>query len=358
MGDGVPSREVMATLGVECSMQACTIRRPTFGLRSMIFRNLSFSRTLAVLALLVVSMPAQRGETGGTGELTAEQIQAMRGARQKQGMKRKGETDAEMEERWANMTPDERLDAGKRRGSKAHCRFVAACRPPKLLPGQSGVMLITAILQGQAVLPAPLNMVMTPRVKEGTASLGNLAARPANPGTIAKAYLGRPVYENTAVFEVPVTLGKDAKLGEKTPLAVDLQFDIYHGDSGQAVGRFIERVSTDVEVAPHVDPQVVGGRGEREAPQPKPTPVVEQPKPAKSDDASQPDSNTLGGGEANTIPVSDTTPSGNPEEASDPQTGGGDLPPAVVDEGGLPLPLMIGAGVFLLVIALLVMRKK
>lgn len=345
-------REVMAGLSVECSIQACTIRRPTIGLRSMIFRLSSISRILAVLILIVAVVPAQRGEVGGE-QLTAEQQKAMRMLRAKGDKPQEaGEADSEAAARWEAMSPEERLAANIRRGSKAHCRFVAACRPPKLLPGQSGVLMITAILQGQAVLPAPLQLKMTPRVKVGSVSLGALAAHPALPGTMAKAYINRPVYENTAVFEVPVTMGNDAKLGQKTPLAVDLEFDLYDGKSGQAIGRFIERVSADVEIAPHVDPEVAG-RANKPKVTPKPVVAVEPVnKQSSQEDATKPDGNAMGG-KATEVPVAGAKPA----EVVEPATSG-DLPPTETGGIGMPYMLVIGGGAFLLVIALLLMRKK
>ena len=77
-----------------------------------------------------------------------------------------------------------------------------------------------------------------------------MTMRPAALGTIHKGYLGRPVYENTAVFEVPVTLSQSAKLGEKVSVALEFEFDVYDGDSAQVVGRFTERVNAVIEVAP------------------------------------------------------------------------------------------------------------
>jgi predicted RecA/RadA family phage recombinase len=320
----------------------------------MIFCLSSLSRILAVLFLLVAVVPAQLGEAG---ELTAEQIQAMRGqrqnaakAKQKGDFKEEAADDAAAGARWAAMTPGERLAANVRRGSKSHCRFVAVCRPPKLLPGESGTLMITAILQGQAVLSSPLQMTMTPRVNLGSVSLGDLVAHPALPGTMAKAYLGRPVYENTAVFEVPVTMGNDVRLGEKTSVSVDLQFDVYHGESGLPVGRFIERVTTNVDVAPHIDPQIVGRKTKS---QDEPEAVsIAPPKPTNSETTTKPDSNAMGG-------TAVVIPAGGSElvEVDEPATSG-DLPPTGGDGGGVSFMMIIGGGVFLLAMLVLLMRKN
>jgi hypothetical protein len=324
----------------------------------MIIRLSSLSRILAVLFLIVAVMPAQRSESG---ELTAEQIQAMRGARQNAAKANKqkalgkeegeGGADAESSGKWATMTPEERLAANTRRGSKAHCRFVAVCRPPKLLPGQSGTLIISAILQGKSVLPSPLQMTMTPRVKLGSVSIGNLVAHPALPGTIAKAYLGRPVYENTAVFEVPVTMGKDVKIGEKTSVTVDLQFDVYDGDSGRALGRYIERVTTDVDVAPHVDPPIAGRQAKQED---EPEPVAVAPtETTDSEAAANPDSKAMSGTAAVVVPTVAPEPVDVDESATS-----GELPPTDGDSLSISIMLTVVGGALLLGIIALRMRKK
>lgn len=262
---------------------------------------------------------------------------------------------AEGKANWANMTPEERLNASIRRDSKGQCRFVATCRPPRLMPGESGTLLITAILQGAAVLPAPLQMMMTPRVTQGSVAFGAMVAQPAQPGVLAKGYLGRPVYENTAVMEVPVTMGANAKLGSKQPVAVDLQFDIFDGTSTQVVGRFIERVTTDVEVGQYIDPPIAGRRSTKPTVT-EPTPVITatEPKGATTDGNKPKGPDALGG--TATVPVGNNTSIGN-SEVTEP-VAAGDLPPTETDEAGLPFGLIIGGVAFLLVIVLLMMRKK
>jgi hypothetical protein len=322
----------------------------------MIISLSSLSRILAVLTLLAAVVPAQRGESG---ELTAEQIEAMRGARQSAGKAKQkalgkedgeGGADDSQSARWAAMTPEERLAANTRRGSKAHCRFVAVCRPPKLLPGQSGTLVISAILQGQSVLPSPLQMTMTPRVKLGSVSLGDLVARPALPGTIAKAYLGRAVYENTAVLEVPVTMGKDVTLGGKTSVAVDLQFDVYDGDSGRALGRYIERVTTDVDVAPHVDPQIAGRQAQQED---EPEPVAIAPTgTTDSEVAAAPGSEAMSGTAAVVATVAEEPVDVDESAVS------GELPPTDGDSLTISTMLTLIGGALLLVIIALRMRKN
>lgn len=313
-----------------------------------------FSRLSPLVVFLTAVLPlttalfAQEGARGsqhpGVG---------LRKARQEVSDKQRGEESKGG--KWATLTPEERLNASVRRNSKGQCRFVATCRPPKLMPGESGTLLITAILQGAAVLPAPLQMTMIARNPRGSVALGAMVANPAQLGVLAKGYLGRPVYENTAVLRVPVTMGTDAKLGSKQPVALDLQFDIFDGTSAQVVGRFIERVTTKIEVGQYIDPPVAG----RSAPQPtEPNPVISTPTEPKgaTNDTNQPKGPDAMGGTPAVVPVGNNVSTNN-NEVTEP-TGGGDLPPTETDEGGLPLGMIIGGGAFLLVILLLMMRKK
>lgn len=311
----------------------------------MTFRLPKLSLIFAAFACLASGLSAQEG----SGDVQAE----LEARRSKLAQKRQAQIDSEVGES-KPMTEEERLEARKRRGSRGQCRFVASMRPPKLLPGQSGTLLITAILQGRSVMPAPSQVSMKPQVSK-TVQVGSLMARPAPVGTIHEAYRGRPVYENTAVFEVPVTITQAAKLGDKVRVGVELEFDIYDGRTAQAVGRFIENVQTDVEVAPHLDPQVQG-RAMRESKAAEAQPVeplsgsgVGNVATGGSDDKAE-----AMGGSANAAAAPELQ---DPVEPAS-QGADDDLPVTATDEGGFPTVLIIGGGAFLLVIVLLLMRKK
>ncbi len=221
------------------------------------------TRLLLILTLtfLASAVSAQRNTEGNAP--TPEQIKALRSNRVEKGKSKGDNIGGASDAQWEQMTPEEQLSANVRRGAKSYCRFNVSCRPAQLLPGQSGVVMIVASLLGSAVLPAPLNLTVTSRIPSNTVAMGDFSARPAPIGTMSAAYLGQPVYENTVVLELPVTMGSSLTLGDKQSVSADLQFDIYDGESGQPVGRFIERVSTDVLIAAHLDPVVAGS--DREA---------------------------------------------------------------------------------------------
>ena len=308
----------------------------------MTSRLSKLSLILTFLASLTPTLAAQEGQ----GDLS-KKLQA---SRRKLAQKRE-RSDTEIIES-GEMAPEELRNMRKLRGSRGQCRFVASVRPPQLLPGQTGTLLITAILQGHSVLTAPAQVVMTPRPNGNSLQYGDLTARPARVGTIHEAFRGRPVYENTAVFEVPVTLAQNAKLGDKAPLALELEFDIHDGQTGQVTGRYIEQVKAQVEVAPHVDPQVEGRQARDEEPPVEPAPVA----PLEGGDEAPA---AVAGGESAlsgvaTNAVAEEAPAAPPAGA-----GAADaLPPIPAAEGGSSWLLPVGGGAALVVLLLLLARKK
>lgn len=310
----------------------------------MISRLRQFSPFPLALVALAVCLPGQKGEgvPDVSDDVRAQRIDA-------------GKQEAlEAEKRMlANMTPEERLERGTRRGARNHCRFVAACRPEKLAPGQTGILLIAASLQGHSVLPAPAQITIVGRPQQGNVQVGELIAPDAPLGRLHKGYLGRPVFENTALFEVPITMGTNAKLGETELVAIDLKFDIYNGESATPEGRFIERVSTNVEVGVASDPVVEGGRPATGRPVPDRAPEevvtparVERQEPV----AVVPD-------QAQSAPdmPAHALPNAPAERAASPDS----EEPPVPQGGAVPMPLLLGGGAFLLlIVVLLLMRKK
>ncbi len=216
-------------------------------------------RIALVLVALCLGLPAQNKP--GTGEPGARPGQVIKQREEiahdagDDGASKSADGKAQ-EEAWENLTPEQRLERGMRSGASSYCRFVAAVRPSRLLPGQSGTLFVTAVLQGAAVLPAPAPLQVTSPATQGAVTLGAPTFHPAKTGTLAAGYLGRPVYDNTAIFEIPITMAADAKIGSKQPIHVDMKFDLYDGTSAQVVGRFLDRATTEVEVGHAADPAV------------------------------------------------------------------------------------------------------
>lgn len=310
----------------------------------MTSRLSKLSFLLAILSCLTTAIAAQEGEGGDL----PEKLQA---SRRKLAQKR-ARSDAEIIET-KEMSPEALRNARKLRGSRGQCRFVATVRPPNLLPGQSGTLLITAILQGHSVLTAPAQVVMTPRPNGNTVQYGELTARPARVGTIHEAFRGRPVYENTAVFEVPITLSPTAKLGDRAALAMELEFDVHDGKTGQSTGRYIEQVQAQVEIAPNVDPEVEGREVRDPAPQ-APEPVAASSEaPSRAPETAPSAAEALSGAPAEVVGAPTETAPAPAEPAAEDA-----LPPIAAASGGSSWLLPVGGGAALLVLLLVLARKK
>ena len=293
-------------------------------------------RLASAIVCLAVFLPGQGGETGEADVRAAEGERRMKAAQGERGEKGEIEDDK-------NLTPEQRLARNTTSGASNYCRLMASVTPAKLLPGQSGTLRILATLQGHAVLPSPAPIEM----------LGALAARPADPGRLEKGYLGRPVYENYAVFEVPVTMAPTAVIGSKHTVAVDLKFDLYDGNSAQAIGRFLDRAATEIEVGRALDPEVKGVPRRAET---APAAAVQAPAGATNEaPVVVPPPVPL---QANAV-VPEPTRS-TPAATSTKEAGADPVAQLPVDDegGGLPMPLLLGGGALLLAVVLLLARKK
>lgn len=298
-------------------------------------------------------LPAQ--QRSGDAEFERGERERLRAeAKAKAGGKdvREGEEKSEREEDLKNLTPEERLARNITSGAGAYCRFTTSVREGKLMPGQSGTLLITATLQGAAVMPSPPPIELVAPAQQGVATVGALAVRPADIARLAPGYAGRPVYDNYVVFELPVTLSPEAQIGKKVPVVIDLKFDLYDGASAQPIGRFVDRATAEIEVGAEPKPNVSLPAAAA------PTPPVEAlgaapVEPAKPQPDAAPANPAAVGGNAMTSVV----PSPAPQEAPEESTAGSSLPP-VGDSDGLPLwPILAGGGL-VLVLVLLLARKK
>ncbi|MFY9343558.1 MAG: hypothetical protein WAT39_13765 [Planctomycetota bacterium] len=298
-------------------------------------------RTVVAVVCLSVLAPCQNGESGE--EVRVEDVRA----------KTKEEMRGEKVDPDESLTPEQRLERNTIHGASAYCRFLTSMRPAKLMPGQTGTLMVVATLQGHAVLPAPSQLTVLPsqNPNPGALTVGDLLVKPADVGRLEKGYLGRPVYENYAEMTVPVSMAANAEVGKKHVVAIDVKFDLYDGNSAQPIGRFIDRITHEVEVGAALDPAVqmtakpaAAWEGDRTA---TPVPAAPQPTPTAEQGKSRLEGNAV-------VPAPVVTAAAPRADATD---SGSAAAPSTDDEGGSSLPILIGAGVIALVLVLLLARK-
>lgn len=207
-------------------------------------------RSILVVSFLLVVAPAQVKQDPPARKPDPTAGEALNDA---------GEPMFTTDGRGAKLTPEQRALAGVRRGASSHCQFLLHTRPTKLMPGETGKLIVTAVLKGKAVLPSPAPLEVTSANQQGVFSLGPAEFRPARIGRLEKGYVGRPVYDNYMMLEMPITVSTDAKVGQQHNVAVEMKFDLYDGDTAQSIGTFVDRAMGRVEIGRSFDPAVRGG---------------------------------------------------------------------------------------------------
>jgi hypothetical protein len=129
------------------------------------------------------------------------------------------------------------------------CHFVGSCEPKQIPAGSSGTVLVTMVLEGDAVLPfpAPVTIEMAPH--QGPITPGAASFRPAKAATLAPAFRGQLAYDNVAIFEVPVFVDAAAKDG-KFSLSMSVKFSLNSAKSGQLIGNYQDQAFAQIEVGP------------------------------------------------------------------------------------------------------------
>ena len=124
---------------------------------------------------------------------------------------------------------------------------LGAVRPRRLAPGETGILHVVVTLRpGRVVLP-DAHIVL--RVKEGKGpwALGSTQLKPARLAEYAKRYAGKPVYDDSIEFEIPLTVAEDAK-HQKVNLVGHVQLDVTDGASGESLGRIAGRLTGQVHI--------------------------------------------------------------------------------------------------------------
>ena len=242
--------------------------------------------------------------------------------------------------------------------ARGHARFDGAIQPRRLLPGQSGKLLVTMMLEGDSVMPSPSSLSMT--AAQGGMALGSWTLLPAQVGRIAPAYMGQPVYDNWAVIEATVTMPPEARIGEKRNAVLELEFDLHSGSTGQSLGHFRESVTVPCEVGVAANPAILGGvpTGAGAAAQAVTKPVT--PVEARTGDVVAPESAANSGSRSpQAADMADPTPVPTAPPVDSDVGSSAELAPSA-EESTKDSLLFVGGGAaaVIVLVAVLLMRRR
>ncbi len=216
-------------------------------------------------------------------------------------------------------------------GTTNECIVMATTRPSRIPPGGSGMLIITMALTGDAVITADTPIVLLYAEMQGPLTLGSYALRPAKHTMGPGPLQGQPVYDESVILEVPVSVTNDAVDGEHLA-GMRVEFELKNGRSGFSKGRFATGISGRVRVG---DPlPVFAGRGRTPVAgfTPSDLPDLKPGKPRGPVPVAE--STGLGGGIMGEAP-------GQPAEAGRPVAGG---PPGFALEIPVAVWVFMGAG--------------
>lgn len=239
--------------------------------------------------------------------------------------------------------------------ARGHCRFDGSVQPRRLLPGQSGKLLVTMMLEGDSVMLGPEALKVTPAA--GSMAVDSWKLLPPTVARIAHAYKGRPVYDNWAVIEGTVSMPADARLGEKRNVVLQLEMDLHSGTNSEFFGHFVETVTVPCEVGVTANPVVsavvpAGGSATSEAratQKPPETPAATPSEPTVPPANASPKAAEL----------SDPVPPQNQPAVAEEMGSSAELAPSV-EESTKDNLLIVGGGaaVLILVIAVFLLRRR
>lgn len=160
------------------------------------------------------------------------------------------EWEIDFERRKAAFRPKRNYFAGGR------CRFDWSLQPEKLLPGQTGVLKVMMIMQSKAVMRSGSDLKASQRQPAGRLVLGDVTVSPPRISNLAKAYEGKPIYDDWALLEIPITMAADAPLGSRQTAVLEADFELHDGVSGTSMGRYQQLIRVHCEAGTVSDPEV------------------------------------------------------------------------------------------------------
>ena len=250
------------------------------------------------------------------------------------------------------------------------CSVLAMLNPPRLAPGETGTLTLICALQHRSVIQAEANWKLTyapTQGEKGEIILGAWQLKPPGLGTLEEKFKGKPVYDNQASIQIPVSIAAGTPFG-KYRISTQLEVPLTDGSTGQVLGLYKTQAGVEVQVGAAMPRPIVrgaqpktGGIPVTAGPGDTVTPGV-APVGSDAGKGTSPKATPPVGQGARPQPV--TKPAGVSDGApANSAQGASDLTPGQTpDEPGEPrsfpiLPIAAGAGVLLLLIAVLARRK-
>lgn len=230
-----------------------------------------------------------------------------------------------------------------------YCDLMGAVRPSPVAPGTTGTLNIIAILKGDGVITDTSSVSLDYPRQQGKFTLGEPIWPAPHPGQLAKAFLGRPVFEDTLVVSIPITVAADTSYNTHA-VHVNVSAVLTQGSNGGVIGELKTQVNASVLVGP-ASPLLAVPGGARDA-------------NAASTPRAAGDSGKVGATNEVVRPKTDGAavqgqllpPTANPPEPRREPTPASDAPPPA--EGGQSLMLMVGGGFAVLVLLVVLLARK
>lgn len=130
--------------------------------------------------------------------------------------------------------------------------FDPTCRPRRLVPGGKGTLTVVVALTGNHVLLADGSTKFTVAQKQGAIAVGTPVFRPATNKErrpLAPAMKNLPVYDDCAIFDVPLEVDADAPEG-KQKVAIELAYTLYNGETARPTNPYTDRIEYEVVIGP------------------------------------------------------------------------------------------------------------
>jgi hypothetical protein len=230
------------------------------------------------------------------------------------------------------------------------CDFIGSARPSPIPPGATGTFNVIAILKGDGVISDATSVTLDYQRKQGPLILGEPIWPAAKPGKLAAGFLGRPVFEDTMVVSIPVTVAPGTAFGNHAVLA-NVTANLTQGSNGVVIGEIKAMVNAAVNVGPA---SVLLNVPDRAA------------SPEKAAAGNQATTGKHGEPTAGEVgkPAPTAQPTGQALTPAEPAGQGHDDPtptpegPRAPEKEGPSLLLLVGGGFAVLLLAVLLLAKK